>query len=69
MFPYIILTCILFSLILLMSLTTVSLLVFQMRQPIASIASSVIASGAIASGAIASGAIAAPMDTIIPGIL
>ena len=52
-----------------MSLTTVSLLVFQMRQPIASIASSVIASGAIASGAIASGAIAAPMDTIIPGIL
>ena len=34
MFPYIILTCIIFSLILLMSLTTVSLLVFQMRQPI-----------------------------------
>ena len=79
MFPYIILTCILFSLILLMSLTTVSLLVFQMRQPIASIASSVIASGTIAAGtiaaganaagAIAAGAIAAPMDTIIPGLL
>jgi len=33
MFPYIILTCILFSLILLMSFTTVSLLIFQMRQP------------------------------------
>ena len=32
MFPYIILTCIIFSLILLMSLTTVGLLVFQLRQ-------------------------------------
>ena len=31
LFPYIILTCILFSLILLMSLTTVSLLFFQLR--------------------------------------
>ena len=79
MFPYIILTCILFSLILLMSLTTVSLLVFQMRQPIASIASGAIAAGAIASGAIATGsittgsiaagAIAAPVNTIIPGTL
>jgi hypothetical protein len=34
MFPYIILTCILFSLILLMSLTSVGLLIFQMRQSI-----------------------------------
>jgi len=34
MFPYIILTCILFSLILLMSLTSVGLLVFQMRQSV-----------------------------------
>jgi|UniRef100_A0A6C0DLW7 hypothetical protein len=31
MFPYIILTCILFSLILLMSLTTVGLLMFQLH--------------------------------------
>ena len=54
MFPYIILTCILFSLILLMSLTTVSLLVFQMRQPMLNIAS---------------GTIAAPISTIIPGTL
>ena len=34
MFPYIILTCILFSLILLMSLTSVGLLIFQMRQSV-----------------------------------
>lgn len=33
-FPYIILTCILFSLILLMSLTSVGLLIFQMRQSV-----------------------------------
>ena len=31
MFPYIILTCILFSLILLMSLTSVGILLFQLR--------------------------------------
>jgi hypothetical protein len=31
MFPYIILTCILFSLILLMSLTSVGLLIFQLH--------------------------------------
>jgi hypothetical protein len=36
MFPYIILTCILFSLILLMSLTSVGLLIFQMRQSVLS---------------------------------
>ena len=34
MFPYIILTCIIFSLILLMSLTTVGLLVFQLRHSV-----------------------------------
>jgi hypothetical protein len=33
-FPYIILTCILFSLILLMSLTSVGLLVFQLRHSV-----------------------------------
>ena len=33
-FPYIILTCIIFSLILLMSLTSVGLLVFQLRNSI-----------------------------------
>jgi len=34
MFPYIILTCILFSLILLMSLTSVGLLMFQLRHSV-----------------------------------
>ena len=34
-FPYIILTCILFSLILLLSITSVGLLVFQLRNSIA----------------------------------
>jgi hypothetical protein len=46
-FPYIILTCILFSLIFLMSLTSVGLLVFQLRQSI------VVATSAAASAAAA----------------
>jgi hypothetical protein len=33
LFPYIILTCILFSLIMLMSLTSIGLLIVQLRQP------------------------------------
>ena len=44
MFPYIILTCILFSLILLMSLTSVGLLIFQMRQSIVAATSAATAS-------------------------
>ena len=50
-FPYIILTCILFSLILLMSLTSVGLLIFQMRQSILNSASVAATSVATASGA------------------
>jgi hypothetical protein len=37
LFPYIILTCILFSLILLMSLTSIGLLIFQLRYTAATI--------------------------------
>jgi len=42
LFPYIILTCILFSLIMLMSLTSIGLLIVQLRQP-ALLASSAVA--------------------------
>lgn len=37
LFPYIILTCIIFSLILLMSLTSIGLFIFQLRQTAVSI--------------------------------
>lgn len=44
LFPYIILTCILFSLIMIMSLTSIGLLIVHLRQPvIASLASTVMA--------------------------
>ena len=43
-FPYIILTCIIFSLILLMSITSVGLLVFQLRAQTAAIIPSIIPS-------------------------
>ena len=42
MFPYIILTCILFSLILLMSLTSVGLLLFQMRQSVLAVSNAAV---------------------------
>jgi hypothetical protein len=46
MFPYIVLTCIIFSLILLMSITSVGLLIFQLRSslhvPISALAESTI---------------------------
>jgi len=53
-FPYIILTCILFSLIFLMSLTSVGLLVFQLRQSI------VVATSAAASAATVNTAVSLP---------
>ena len=34
LFPYIILTCIIFSLIMLISLTSIGLFIFQLRQPL-----------------------------------
>ena len=43
-FPYMVLTCILFSIILLMSLTSVGLLVFQLRQTTAAIVPAIIPS-------------------------
>lgn len=36
LFPYIILTCIIFSLIMLMSITSIGLFIFQLRQPLIS---------------------------------
>jgi hypothetical protein len=47
MFPYIILTCILFSLILLMSLTSVGLLIFQMRQSVLAVSNTAVSLPAI----------------------
>jgi hypothetical protein len=43
-FPYMVLTCILFSIILLMSLTSVGLLLFQLRQQTAAIIPAIIPS-------------------------
>lgn len=62
MFPYIILTCILFSLILLMSLTTVGLLIFQMRQSIIT-ATSLATANAAANATIAASLIPAIIQT------
>jgi len=74
MFPYIILTCILFSLILLMSLTSVGLLMFQLHIsskqliPVASVASvatnaaSVVAN--VASGAADAASVAADVASV-----
>jgi len=48
LFPYIILTCILFSLIMIMSLTSIGLLILHLRQPVMSISASAATSAGIA---------------------